>query len=287
MYMDYNLSDINCIKRLLEPRGFNFSKSLGQNFLVDPEVCPAMAELLEAGSDTGVLEIGPGIGVLTKELCRVAGKVVSVELDERLYPVLAQTMADFDNFELVKGDVMEIDLAALFSEKFADCKKIKVCANLPYYITSPILTMLLESDLPIDEIEVMVQQEAAERLTAEVGSRNGGAITVLVNYYGAAQTVLSVPSESFYPAPKVDSAVIKISLYSEPKFSVKKKNKFFALVKASFAQRRKTAVNSINATLGISKEKIANALDSCGLEKNVRAEKLRMEDFVNLTDLLF
>ena len=282
MYMDYNLSDINCIKRLLEPRGFNFSKSLGQNFLVDPEVCPAMAELLEADSDTGVLEIGPGIGVLTKELCRVAGKVVSVELDERLYPVLAQTMADFENFELVKGDVMEIDLAALFSEKFADCKKIKVCANLPYYITSPILTMLLESDLPINEIEVRVQQEAAERLTAEVGSRN-----VLVNYYGAAQTVLSVPSESFYPAPKVDSAVIKISLYSEPKFSVKKKNKFFALVKASFAQRRKTAVNSINATLGISKEKIANALDSCGLEKNVRAEKLRMEDFVNLTDLLF
>lgn len=284
--MDYNLWDYNCIRRLLEPRGFNFSKSLGQNFIIDPDVCPSMAELLGADESTGVLEIGPGIGVLTKELCAVAGKVVSIELDDRLYPVLDETMADYDNFTLIKGDVMKLNIREIIDTYFADTDSVKVCANLPYYITSPILTMLLESDLPIDEIEVMVQQEAADRLTAPVGSRDGGAITVLVNYYGDANTVMQVPRDSFFPAPKVDSAVIKISIRNDDHYGVSDKKKFFSLVKAAFAQRRKTVVNSINATLGIPKATIADALSQLGLDASIRAEKLRMEDFVNLTNSL-
>lgn len=284
--MDYNLWDYNCIRRLLEPRGFNFSKSLGQNFLVDPDVCPAMAQLLDADEHTGVLEIGPGVGVLTKELCAVAGRVVSIELDERLYPVLDETLADCHNFTLVKGDAMKLNIREIMNTYFADMDSVKVCANLPYYITSPILTMLLESDLPIDEIEVMVQQEAAERLTAPVGSREGGAITVMVNYYGDARMIMKVPRESFYPSPKVDSAVIKIAMHRDNHYAVGDKRKFFSLVKAAFAQRRKTLVNSINATLGIPKDRITGALVQLGLEPTIRAEKLVMEDFVNLADLL-
>ena len=160
--MDCNLYDINTIKKILSKYGFTFSKALGQNFLIDPNVCPKMAQSLNADSKTGVLEIGPGIGVLTKELCKVAKKVVSIELDKRLLPVLDETLADFDNLEIVNGDVMELDLKKLIKEKFEGCDNIKVCANLPYYITSPIIMMLLENELPIDEIVVMVQKEAGE-----------------------------------------------------------------------------------------------------------------------------
>ncbi len=284
--MDYNLWDYNCIKKLLEPVGFSFSKSMGQNFIVDPDICPTMAQVLDADEKTGVLEIGPGIGVLTRELCRIAGRVVSVELDERLYPVLDKTMSGCDNFTLIKGDIMKLNLASLIREQFEGMHRIKVCANLPYYITSPVLMLLLESELPIDEIEVMVQQEAAERLTASVGSRRGGAITVLVNFYGTAQTVMQVPKQSFYPVPGVDSAVIKITMHVNNPYALCNKDKFFKLVRAAFAQRRKTVVNSLNATLGIAKSDAVNALEQLGIDTAVRAEKLRMEDFVNLTDLL-
>ncbi len=284
--MDYNLWDYNCIKKLLEPVGFSFSKSMGQNFIVDPDICPTMAQVLDADEKTGVLEIGPGIGVLTRELCRIAGRVVSVELDERLYPVLDKTMSGCDNFTLIKGDIMKLNLASLIREQFEGMHRIKVCANLPYYITSPVLMLLLESELPIDEIEVMVQQEAAERLTASVGSRRGGAITVLVNFYGTAQTVMQVPKQSFYPVPGVDSAVIKITMHDNNPYALCNKDKFFKLVRAAFAQRRKTVVNSLNATLGIAKSDAVNALEQLGIDTAVRAEKLRMEDFVNLTDLL-
>lgn len=164
--MEFNLCDINTVKMLLAKYKFSFSKDLGQNFLIDDSVCPEMAHRLNADDKTGVLEIGPGIGVLTKELCETAGKVVAVELDKRLYPLLAETLGDYDNFELIEGDVMKLNLAEIISQKFADCDSVKVCANLPYYITSPIVMMLLESNLPIDEIEVMVQREAAQRLCA-------------------------------------------------------------------------------------------------------------------------
>ncbi len=285
--MEYNLCDYKTISKILAKHGFTFSKALGQNFIIDEQICPAMADMLDADRHTGVLEIGPGIGVLTKELCKIAGKVVSIELDERLYPVLEETLSDYDNFCLVKGDVMKLDLHKLIEEHFSDCSNVKICANLPYYITSPIIMMLLESELNISEIEIMVQQEAAERLTAEIGSRNAGAVSIAVKYYGDSKILMHVPRSSFMPAPKVDSAVIKITLRKEQIYNVKDKKQFFSLVRASFAQRRKTLVNSISNSLGIPKQSIAEALEKTGLDAGIRAENLTMEDFVNLTDLLF
>lgn len=285
--MDYNLCDYNTINKLLSAEGFTFSKALGQNFLIDDSVCPAMANSLCADENTGVLEIGPGIGVLTKELCKVSGKVVSIELDKRLYPVLEKTLGDYDNFELVQGDAMKLDLKQLIEEKFENFTTVKVCANLPYYITSPIIMTLLESKLPIEEIVVMVQREAAQRLCAEIGSRDAGAVTVAVNYYAQSQVLFDVDRDSFMPAPKVDSAVIKIQLRKQNNYNLKDEKKFFSLVKAAFAQRRKTLVNSLSNTIGVSKGQISESLSKLGLAPTVRAENLTMEDFVNLCDLLF
>lgn len=285
--MTYDLCDFNTINKILSKHGFTFSKALGQNFLIDSTVCPSMAEMLNADDKTGVLEIGPGIGVLTQELCRVAGKVVAIELDKRLYPILEETLADYNNFELVEGDAMKLDLAELIAEKFKDCETVKVCANLPYYITSPIVMTLLESNLPISEIVVMVQREAAERLCAQIGTREAGAVSVAVNYYGKAEILFEVGRESFMPSPKVDSAVIKITLRDSRDFNVNDEKKFFALVKSAFAQRRKTLVNSLSNTLGKSKGEITEALTELGLDSSIRAEKLTMEDLVNLSNLLY
>lgn len=285
--MEFNLCDINTVKMLLAKYKFSFSKDLGQNFLIDDSVCPEMARRLNADDKTGVLEIGPGIGVLTKELCETAGKVVAVELDKRLYLLLAETLGDYDNFELIEGDVMKLNLAEIISQKFADCDSIKVCANLPYYITSPIVMMLLESNLPIDEIEVMVQREAAQRLCAEIGTRDAGAVTVAVNYYGEAEILFDVGKESFMPSPKVDSAVIKITLSKQKKFDIDNEKAFFTMIKGAFSQRRKTLVNSLSSTAGISKDKITSALGELGISPTVRAEKMGMEDFVSLYGLLY
>lgn len=285
--MDYNLCDYNTVKKILSAHGFNFSKALGQNFIIDDTVCPAMADMLNVDESTGVLEVGPGVGVLTKELCKRAGKVVSIELDERLYPVLEKTLADYDNFELVKGDVMKLDLHGIIAQKLSGFKEVKVCANLPYYITSPVIMTLLEGKLAITEIEVMVQQEAAERLCAELGSREAGAVTFAVNYYGKAEILFNVGRECFMPSPKVDSSVIKIAVREKPEFDVKNEKQLFTLVKCAFAQRRKTLVNSLANSLGKSKTDITNALSQLGIEPNVRAENLKMEDYVNLADLLF
>ncbi|MFR5875584.1 MAG: 16S rRNA (adenine(1518)-N(6)/adenine(1519)-N(6))-dimethyltransferase RsmA [Eubacterium sp.] len=285
--MNYDLCDYSTINRILSKYGFTFSKALGQNFLIDSSVCPAMAEMLNADKNTGVLEIGPGIGVLTKELCKTAGKVAAIEFDKRLFPVLEETLSEFDNLKLIEGDVMKLNLNELIEKEFKGFSSIKVCANLPYYITSPVVMRLLESNLPISEIEVMVQKEAAQRLCAQIGSRDAGAVSVAVNYYGNAQILFEVGRESFMPSPKVDSAVIKITLHNRPEFNVSDEKKFFAVVKAAFAQRRKTLVNSLSNSLGLSKNKITYALESLGLDSNIRAEKLEMEDFVNLSDLLY
>ncbi len=281
-----NLYDINTIKKILSKYGFTFSKALGQNFLIDPDVCPNMAKELNVNGKTGVLEIGPGIGVLTKELCKVAKKVVAVELDKRLLPVLGETLGEFDNLEIVNGDVMELDLKALIDEKFADCDSVKVCANLPYYITSPVIMMLLESELPIDEIVVMVQKEAGERLCAEVGTRQAGAVSVAVNFYADGEILFDVPRTSFVPSPKVDSVVIKLTLDKAEKYRVENKKKFFSLVKCAFAQRRKTALNSISNTMGVQKEKLTNIFNELGLEVNIRPEKLTMQNLIDIADRL-
>lgn len=280
-----NLSDISTIKKILNEDGFSFKKSLGQNFLTDSTVCPRMAESA-ADEETGVLEIGPGIGVLTRELAAVAKRVVTVELDERLRPILKKTLGDLDNVEVVFGDAMKLDLAELIKEKFSDCKRVAVCANLPYYITSPIIMTLLESRLPIDNITVMVQKEAAERLCAEVSSREAGAVTVAVKYYAESEILFGVERDSFMPPPKVDSAVIRLTVRSEPAVRVEDEKKFFALVKACFAQRRKTLLNTVSSTLHIEKVALGGCLEEMGLSLDVRAEKLKIEEIAKLSCLL-
>ncbi len=280
-----NLSNANTLKRLLSQHGFSFKKSLGQNFLIDSTVCPAMAKA-SADKDTGVLEIGPGVGVLTSELSKVAKRVVAIELDERLKKLLPITLSDCDNVEIIYGDAMKLDLKSIIAEKFADCEKVTVCANLPYYITSPIVMMLLESRLPIESITVMVQKEAAERLCAKVGSRESGAVTVAVNYYATAEILFHVGREAFMPSPNVDSAVIKLNILKEPPINVKDEAKFFRLVKATFAQRRKTFLNTVSNTLKIDKETLKSALNDLNLEPTVRGEQLTMEQLAYISDTI-
>ncbi len=278
-----DLSNINTIRSLLSSKGFSFKKSLGQNFLIDSTVCPAMAES-SCDENTGVLEIGPGIGVLTAELSKCAKKVVAIELDERLKQLLPITLADCKNVEIIYGDAMKLDLRAIIEEHFSDCEHVAVCANLPYYITSPIIMMLLESKLPIDTITVMVQLEAAERICAEVGTRQAGAVTAAVSYYAEKEILFSVGRESFLPSPNVDSAVIKLTVLKEPPVKVADEKKFFALVKACFAQRRKTLVNTVSNTMGISKDVLRAALSDIGLKETARGEELTMEQLSLLSE---
>lgn len=281
-----NLYDYNTINKILTSHGFTFSKALGQNFLIDPNVCPEMARCLNADKDTGVIEIGPGIGVLTKELCSVAGNVIAIELDKRLFPVLNETLGEFENLEIVEGDVLSLDLAVLIAEKFSDKKHVKVCANLPYYITSPVIMKLLESKLPIDEIVVMVQKEAAERFCAEIGSRESGAVTVAVNYYANAEMLFEVTKDCFYPSPKIDSAVMRLTLRDKPPVEVRDEKRFFAVVKAAFAQRRKTALNSLSSTLCLSKDKVLSALNEIGADERARAESFSLDQLARLSEIL-
>ncbi len=281
-----NLADYNTLKRLLESEGFNLKKAFGQNFLVDPTVCPRMAEHA-ADENTGVLEIGPGAGVLTVELSKVAKRVVAIELDTKLKPVLKKSLAGLDNIEVIFDDAMKIDLAALIRDKFADCSRVAVCANLPYYITSPIIMHLLESKLPIDNITVMVQKEAAERLSAEVGSREAGAVTVAVAYYAESEILFEVGRDSFMPPPNVDSAVISLNIRKEPPVTLTDEAKFFSFVKACFAQRRKTLVNTVSATMGIPKDKLREALSSAGLPDTARSEQLTLDELAEIANYLF
>ena len=280
-----NLADINTIRSLLDKSGFSFKKSLGQNFLIDPDVCPAMAAAA-CDKDTGVIEIGPGIGVLTAELSKTAKRVVAVELDERLKKILPLTLADCKNAEIIYGDIMKMDIKKLIAEKFSDCAKIAVCANLPYYITSPIVMGLLESRLPADNITVMVQKEAAERLCAEVGTRDAGAVSVAVSYYSEPEILFEVPRTCFMPSPKVDSAVIKLKIRKKPLVSVNSEEHFFRLVKACFAQRRKTLVNTVSNTTGTEKEAIKKALESLALPETVRSEQLTLNNLAELSNLI-
>ena len=279
------LSDKKSVSRILESGGFTFKKSLGQNFLIDPSVCPAMADAA-CGEDTGVIEIGPGAGVLTAELAKRAKRVVSIELDERLRQVLAKTLADFDNVKLIFADVMKTDLSAVIKENFSDCGRVTVCANLPYYITSPVIMSLLESRLPVESITVMVQKEAAQRLCAEVGSRDAGAVTAAVKYYAESEILFEVPKTSFMPPPKVDSAVIQLKILEKPPVETKDEEFFFKFVKACFAQRRKTLVNTVSSTLGIDKEALRGALADIGLEPTVRGEALTLPQLAKLADRL-
>ena len=271
------LSDIGTIKDILHRHGFTFSKALGQNFLINPSVCPRMAELSGAGEGVGVIEIGPGIGVLTNELCQLADKVVAVELDKRLIPVLGETLAEYDNVKVINADVLELDLNKLIKDEFSGMDVV-ICANLPYYITSPVIMKLLEDKLPITAITVMVQKEAAQRICAPVGSRESGAVTVSVNYYAEPSLQFHVSAGSFMPAPKVDSAVIRLDVRKEPPV-ITDEEKFFKVVKAAFSQRRKVISNSLSSGLKMSKDEINEALAAANVPSNARAEKLSLDDF--------
>ena len=283
----YNLTDINTIKRIMSKNGFSFSKALGQNFIIDPDVCPMIVEKSGITDKTGVLEIGPGVGVLTQEIAKKAQKVVALELDTRLIPVLEDTLSDFDNVEVINADVMKTDLEKIFEQSFSDCSDICVCANLPYYITSPIIMLLLESKLPINTITVMVQKEAGVRICAPVGSRDAGAVSVAVNFYAQSEELFFVPRESFMPSPNVDSEVIRLTVRGEPEFKPTDEKFFFSVVKAAFSQRRKTAANGLSSGLGIPKDKINEALTNTSLATNVRAESLTMEQLYNLSEELY
>lgn len=279
------LSDLSYIKEVLARHGFHFSKAMGQNFLINPGVCPRMAAECGADNNTGVIEIGPGMGVLTWELSQVAKKVVAVELDRRLFPVLEETLADCPNVELVEGDILELDLQQLIREKFGE-KKVCVCANLPYYITSPVIMRLLESDLPLQSITVMVQKEAAKRICAKPGTRECGAVSASVWYHSQPEILFSVSRGSFLPPPNVDSAVIRLKLREKPPVEVGDKEQFFETVRAAFSQRRKTAANSIAAAGRFTKAQAEQALEAAGAAKNARAEQLTLEQLAALANAL-
>lgn len=280
-----NLSDISVIKSVLSRHGFTFSKALGQNFIINPGVCPRIAEEGGAGEGVGVLEVGAGIGVLTAELAKRASKVVCVELDTRLLPVLDETLGEFDNVKIINGDILKVDLHRILEDEFGNMPVV-VCANLPYYITSPVIMRLLESRLKIDSVTVMVQKEAAVRLCADVGSRDSGAVTVAVNYYAEAQKLFDVSRGSFMPSPNVDSAVIRLDILKNPPIEVSDEKFFFSMVKAAFSQRRKTASNGISAGMGIPKPTVIEAIEAADLSPTVRAEALTMEQLGRLCEEL-
>lgn len=280
-----NLSSPSEIKALLQKNGFNFSKALGQNFLINPSVCPRMAEAAIPGPEYGVIEVGPGIGVLTVELAKRAQKVIAIELDERLYPILDETLADYPNAHVVPGDILKVDLHKLIAEEFTDedgnTMPLVICANLPYYITSPVIMKLLSDDLPVENLTVMVQKEAADRLCADVGTRAAGAVTVAIQYYAEAEQLLFVSKGSFLPAPKVDSEVIRLTLRKDVAgLSPEDADRFFKMVQAGFSQRRKTIMNSFSAALGMNKADLGELLDSVDIPRTARIEQLTMDQLL-------
>ena len=280
-----NLCDELTIRMLLERHGFHFSKSMGQNFLIDPQIPADIAAASQADETCGVLEIGPGIGPLTSELAQRAGKVVSIELDQALLPILAETMAPYSNVEIVPGDVTRLDLKALIGEKFAGLRPI-VCANLPYYITSPIVMKLLGDRLPIESLTVMVQKEAADRLAAAPGTRASSAISCAVSYYATSKMMFTAAPGSFYPAPKVTSAVVRMEIRPTPAVQVEDEEGYFALVRAAFGQRRKTAANAIAGGLGMPKDAVTAAIEAAGFDARIRPEALTLEDFAKIQSAL-
>ncbi len=275
------LTNIGTIKDLFQRHGFSFTKSLGQNFLVNPAVCPKIAEQGGCNENVCALEIGTGIGVLTKELALRCKKVVAVEIDRGLKPILQETLSEFSNIEIIFADFMETDLKALFEEKLKG-EEVVVCANLPYYITSPVIMRLLEEKPPIKSLTVMVQKEAADRICAPMGSRDCGALTAAVNYYSTPKKLFNVSRGSFNPSPNVDSAVIRLDIARTKKYPVKDEKLFFRIIKASFSQRRKQMINPLSAELGISKAQMSEILEKSGIKSTVRPEELTMENFTTL-----
>lgn len=281
-----DLCNINDIHALLSRHGFRFSKSLGQNFLVDASVPRDIAAVSGADADTGVLEIGPGVGCLTERLALVSGKVLSVELDRSLIPVLGETVARFSNVEVVQGDIMKTDIAALVKDKLPQDRRI-VCANLPYNITTPVLAALVKAGC-FESITVMIQKEVAMRICAEPGTSDYGAFTVFMQYYAEPELVFDVPPSCFIPQPKVTSAVIRCSVRKSPAVNVADEAFFFTVVRSAFALRRKTLLNCLSSAFGdrLSKGELAGIIEKCGFEPAVRGERLSLPEFARLSDTL-
>ena len=273
------------IKELKNFFGFNFSKGLGQNFLIDGKVVNAISKGANITKEDNVLEIGPGFGTLTEELLLNAKKVVAVELDERLNAVLAQTVGHFENFVLVNADILKADLDKLVADQFGD-EPFKVVANLPYYITTPIIELFLETELNVESLTFMVQKEVADRILANPGNKIYGSLTVFVNFYAEPSLVVNAPKEIFMPQPKVDSVVINLKMKDElPNVD---KTKFFKLMRGGFTKRRKNLLNSLttDVSLGLTKEKLTGILDQLEIPSNYRAEDLSLEDFIKITNLI-
>ena len=280
------LTNPSVIRSLMEEAGISFRKEFGQNFLVNRDVVGRIADSAAETADTMILEIGPGIGCLTKELAERYEKVVAIEIDRGLIPVLGKTLADYPHVTVIEGDVMKLDLAEII-EREAGGRRVAVCANLPYYITTPILMRLLELRLPLTAITVMIQSEVADRLAAPAGSNDYGSITAVLGYYGEVKRLFTVSAGNFMPAPKVASAVVQLALYKEPRYTPKSEAHFLRTVQAAFAQRRKTLVNALTALgTGLDKERLTEIVTSLGHSPTVRGERLSTADFVALSDAL-
>lgn len=272
------LTDLSVIRALCAKYDFALSKGFGQNFIVNAGLPQKIVDASGVDKRYGVIEIGPGIGVLTRELAGRAGKVVAIEVDERLPPLLSETMAGVDNFKLVMQDVLKVDMRALIEQELAGMP-VAVCANLPYYITSPIVMKLLGGKLPVESLTVMVQKEAADRLAAAPGTRQSSAISCAVSYYARPRLMFTASAGSFYPAPKVTSAVVRMELRECPAVRVEDEDGYFELIRAAFGQRRKTAANAIASGLGLPKDKVNAAIAAAGIDVRARPEALTLEDF--------
>lgn len=280
-----NLCHVPTIRALMEEAGITFRKDYGQNFLIDPTVPERIADACADRKDVLVLEIGPGVGCLTQELALRYERVVAIEIDAGLIPVLEKTLAEYDNVRVINDDVMKIDLAALVAEE-AQGRDVVVCANLPYYITTPILMRLLESNIPFKSITVMIQNEVAARLSAKAGTSDYGAITAVLGYYGETKKLFTVPAGCFLPAPKVSSAVVRIDLYEDKPIKPIDTRLFFRVIAAAFGQRRKTLSNALGTLGSHTKEELAAAIVACGFDPSIRGERLSTADFARLSDAL-
>jgi len=282
-----SIATVEGTKGILKRYPFVFKKKFGQNFLIDENILLKIMEAAEIDQEDCVLEIGPGIGCVTQALLKEANKVIAVEIDDRLIPILEDNFKDFPNLKLIHDDILKVDLHQLLKEE-AQGKKVKVVANLPYYITTPIVMMLLEERLPIETITVMVQKEVALRMHAQPGTKQYGAITVALNYYVSSHLVTNVSRGCFMPSPNVDSAVIQLRLHKEPPVKVEDEKLLFRLVKAAFSQRRKTLLNTLfsQAELNIPKDELKRILDDSGIGSSVRGETLSLEGFAKLTNII-
>lgn len=283
-----DIATLSRTRELLEKYGFSFKKSLGQNFLIDPNILQRIVASAELSREHAVVEIGPGIGALTEVLCRTAGKVLAIEIDQRLLPILSESLASYDNVQVVHGDVLKLDLHQLLAEHFASYNRISVVANLPYYVTSPILLKLFEERLPLERIVVMIQKEVAARVAAEPGSKDYGSLSVAVQFYAEAEVALTVPAGVFIPRPKVDSAVLKLTLRDRPAVAVDDERLFFRVVRACFAQRRKTLYNNLlhNLLGKKNKERVLELLEEVGLDPQRRGETLTLAEFARLANAI-